>query len=198
MEYTEEEKKAIEILKEKSKDHGLWTDLGILHLGTLLSIIERQKKKIEELTVSNKELDKECDRLERKEVKMQKNIDRLNALDVKIFGMRNEKKLLREIASDYLELALKENELQYISGHPIDYIIDLFKSGYSLVNEDNYVPKQKIRNWIKILKEIKKPKDGVISKVTINTNDIVWEIKESFDYEIAQGMIGFLQNLLEE
>lgn len=198
MEYTEEEKKAIEILKEKSKDHGLWTDLGILHLGTLLSIIERQKKKIEELTVSNKELDKECDRLERKEVKMQKNIDRLNALDVKIFGMRNEKKLLREIASDYLELALKENELQYISGHPIDYIIDLFKSGYSLVNEEDYVSKERIRDNIKILKEIKKPKDGVISKVTIDIDNIVLELKEDLNYEIAQKMIKILQGLLGE
>ena len=45
--YTEKEKKAIEILKERVKDQIFWTDLGILNLGTLCSILEKQQKEIE-------------------------------------------------------------------------------------------------------------------------------------------------------
>lgn len=52
--YTEKEKKAIEILKERVKDQIFWTDLGILNLGTLCSILEKQQKEIKRLESKNK------------------------------------------------------------------------------------------------------------------------------------------------
>lgn len=195
--YTEKEKKAIEILKERVKDQIFWTDLGILNLGTLCSILEKQQKEIKELTVSNKELDKECSRLERKEVKMQKEIDRLKGLKVVISGMRSRKQLLKEIANDYLELVLKENKLQCISGHSIDYIIDLFEGGFALVDEEDYISKEKIRDLIKEFEKVT-PEDREVSKVTIDTSCITYEFKENLDYKIAQRMIKLLQDLLEE
>lgn len=195
--YTEKEKKAIEILKERVKDQIFWTDLGILNLGTLCSILEKQQKEIKELTVSNKELDKECSRLERKEVKMQKEIDRLKGLKVVIGGMRSGKQLLKEIANDYLELVLKENKLQCISGHSIDYIIDLFEGGFALVDEEDYISKEKIRDLIKEFEKVT-PEDREVSKVTIDTSCITYEFKENLDYKIAQRMIKLLQDLLEE
>lgn len=195
--YTEKEKKAIEILKERVKDQIFWTDLGILNLGTLCSILEKQQKEIKELTVSNKELDKECSRLERKEVKMQKEIDRLKGLKVVIGGMRSGKQLLKEIANDYLELVLKENKLQCISGYSIDYIIDLFERGFALVDEEDYISKEKIRDLIKEFEKVT-PEDREVSKVTIDTSSITYEFKENLDYKIAQRMIKLLQDLLEE
>ena len=154
MKYTEEVKKAIEAMNDKlDNDENSWFYYD--EIETIFDLLEKQRKEIKELTVSNKELDKECSRLERKEVKMQKEIDRLKGLKVVIGGMRSGKQLLKEIANDYLELVLKENKLQCISGHSIDYIIDLFERGFVLVDEEDYISKYKIREKIKELENQK-------------------------------------------
>lgn len=120
-------------------------------------LIEKQQKEIKELTVSNKELDKEldkeCSRLERKEVKMQKEIDRLKGQNVVINYMRSGKNLLSRIATDYAESTLREFELQSVSGYTIDFIIDLFKRGFVLVDEEDYISKEAIREKIKAIEE---------------------------------------------
>lgn len=157
MEYTEEEKEAIKeceslIKKEYYGDMYFYERRSIQ---IVLNLLQNKQKEIKELTVSNKELDKECSRLERKEVKMQKEIDRLKGIKVVIGGMRSGKQLLKEIANDYLELVLKENKLQCISGHSIDYIIDLFERGFVLVDEEDYISKEKIREKIKELENQK-------------------------------------------
>ena len=60
--------------------------------------------------------------------------------------MRSGKSLLRKIARDYTNLALKESELQCISGHSIDCIIDLFKRGYDLISEEEFERYKRIAN----------------------------------------------------
>lgn len=79
MGYTEEEKEVLKTILE-NKDKILRIDLPEETKNTLkiiINLLKKQQKEIKELTVSNQELDKECSRLERKEVKIQKDIERL-------------------------------------------------------------------------------------------------------------------------
>ena len=63
-----EEKKAVEHLKETSKDRIIIPlDDEIL---IAVYLIEKLQKENEELKISNKEIDKECSRLEKKEVEL--------------------------------------------------------------------------------------------------------------------------------
>ena len=105
MEYTKEEKKAIKNAKEFANTK--YGILSALEVKTLLNLIERQNKEIA----------------------------RLNLPDVVINDIGIGKNLLNRIATDYAETASKEIELQSVTGYTIDFIIDLFKRGFVLVNE---------------------------------------------------------------
>lgn len=105
MEYTKEEKKAIKNAKEFANTK--YGILSALEVKTLLNLIERQNKEIA----------------------------RLDGQNVVINYMRSGKNLLNRIAIDYAETASKEIELQSVTGYTIDFIIDLFKRGFVLVNE---------------------------------------------------------------
>ena len=69
----EEEKKAIETLKSwkdyniRNKNKLLEADKTIKVQETILNLINKLQKENEELTIRNKEVDKECSRLEAKE-----------------------------------------------------------------------------------------------------------------------------------
>lgn len=105
MEYTKEEKKAIKNAKEFANTK--YGILSALEVKTLLNLIERQNKEIA----------------------------RLDVPDVVINDIGIGNNLLNRIATDYAETASKEIELQSVSGYTIDFIIDLFKRGFVLVNE---------------------------------------------------------------
>lgn len=105
MEYTEEEKKAIKNAKEFANTK--YGILSALEVKTLLNLIERQNKEIA----------------------------RLDVPDVVINDIGIGNNLLNRIATDYAETASKEIELQSVTGYTIDFIIDLFKRGFVLVNE---------------------------------------------------------------
>lgn len=105
MEYTKEEKKAIKNAKEFANTK--YGILSALEVKTLLNLIERQNKEIA----------------------------RLDVPDVVINDIGIGKNLLNRIATDYAETASKEIELQSVTGYTIDFIIDLFKRGFVLVNE---------------------------------------------------------------
>lgn len=105
MEYTKEEKKAIKNAKEFANTK--YGILSALEVKTLLNLIERQNKEIA----------------------------RLDVPDVVINDIGIGKNLLNRITIDYAETASKEIELQSVSGYTIDFIIDLFKRGFVLVDE---------------------------------------------------------------
>lgn len=105
MEYTKEEKKAIKNAKEFANTK--YGILSALEVKTLLNLIERQNKEIA----------------------------RLDVPDVVINDIGIGNNLLNRIATDYAETASKEIELQSVTGYTIDFIIDLFKRGFVLVNE---------------------------------------------------------------
>lgn len=71
----EEERKAVEILntfelRRKTKNYKEISLEDSQSVGKILNLIEELQKENEELTISNKEIDKECNRLEEKEVKL--------------------------------------------------------------------------------------------------------------------------------
>ena len=109
MEYTEEEKKAIENVKIilNSNIRNPFLDDEADSIDILLNLIEKQNKEIA----------------------------RLDGQNVVINYMRSGKNLLSRIATDYAESTLRVFELQSVSGYTIDFIIDLFKRGFVLVNE---------------------------------------------------------------
>ena len=116
MNYTEEEKKAIETLANNNWEY--------------LDYMDNKKE--------YNDLKKAIEIVVNLAKKQQKKIKTLKAQKVMIYGMRSGKSLLRKIARDYTNLVLKESELQCISGHGIDYIIDLFKRGYIFVSEEEF------------------------------------------------------------
>lgn len=118
MEYTKEEKKAIKNAKEFANTK--YGILSALEVKTLLNLIERQNKEIA----------------------------RLNVPDVVINDIGIGNNLLNRIATDYAETASKEIELQSVTGYTIDFIIDLFKRGFVLVNEGEI--KDEIRKKVDI------------------------------------------------
>lgn len=118
MEYTKEEKKAIKNAKEFANTK--YGILSALEVKTLLNLIERQNKEIA----------------------------RLDVPDVVINDIGIGNNLLNRIATDYAETASKEIELQSVSGYTIDFIIDLFKRGFVLVNEGEI--KDEIRKKVDI------------------------------------------------
>lgn len=109
MEYTEEEKKAIENVKIilNSNIRNPFLDDEADSIDILLNLIEKQNKEIA----------------------------RLDGQNVVINYMRSGNNLLSRIATDYAESTLRVFELQSVSGYTIDFIIDLFKRGFVLVNE---------------------------------------------------------------
>lgn len=109
MKYTEEEKKAIENVKIilNSNIRNPFLDDEADSIDILLNLIERQNKEIA----------------------------RLDVPDVVINDIGIGNNLLNRIATDYAETASKEIELQSVTGYTIDFIIDLFKRGFVLVNE---------------------------------------------------------------
>ena len=109
MEYTEKEKKAIENVKIilNSNIRNPFLDDEADSIDILLNLIEKQNKEIA----------------------------RLDGQNVVINYMRSGKNLLSRIATDYAESTLRVFELQSVSGYTIDFIIDLFKRGFVLVNE---------------------------------------------------------------
>lgn len=123
--YTEKEKKAIKNAKEFANTK--YGILSALEVKILLNLIEKQNKEIA----------------------------RLDGQNVVINYMRGGKNLLSRIATDYAESTLREFELQSVSGHTIDFIIDLFKRGFVLVDEEDYISKEKIRDLIKELENQK-------------------------------------------
>lgn len=118
MEYTKEEKKAIKNAKEFANTK--YGILSALEVKTLLNLIERQNKEIA----------------------------RLDVPDVVINDIGIGNNLLNRIATDYAETASKEIELQSVTGYTIDFIIDLFKRGFVLVNEGEI--KDEIRKKVDI------------------------------------------------
>ena len=124
MHYTKEEKKAIETLANNNWEY--------------LDYIDNDKE--------YKDLKKSIEIVVNLAKKQQKEIKILKAQKVVIYGMRSGKSLLRKIARDYTNLALKESELQCISGHSIDCIIDLFKRGYDLISEEEFERYKRIAN----------------------------------------------------
>ena len=110
MEYTEEEKKAIEFLKiqlNSTTHEGCYKIFHEEATATVLNLLEKQRKEIA----------------------------RLDVQDVVINDIGIGNNLLNRIATDYAETASKEIELQSVTGYTIDFIIDLFKRGFVLVNE---------------------------------------------------------------
>ena len=105
MEYTKKEKKAIKNAKEFANTK--YGILSALEVKILLNLIEKQNKEIA----------------------------RLDGQNVVINDIGIGKNLLNRIAIDYAETASKEIELQSVTGYTIDFIIDLFKRGFVLVNE---------------------------------------------------------------
>ena len=118
MEYTKKEKKAIKNAKEFANTK--YGILSALEVKTLLNLIERQNKEIA----------------------------RLDVPDVVINDIGIGNNLLNRIATDYAETASKEIELQSVTGYTIDFIIDLFKRGFVLVNEGEI--KDEIRKKVDI------------------------------------------------
>lgn len=118
MEYTKEEKKAIKNAKEFANTK--YGILSALEVKTLLNLVERQNKEIA----------------------------RLDVPDVVINDIGIGNNLLNRIAIDYVETASKEIELQSVTGYTIDFIIDLFKRGFVLVNEGEI--KDEIRKKVDI------------------------------------------------
>ena len=110
MEYTEKEKRAIENIKIilNSNIRNPFLDDEADSIDILLNLIEKQNKEIA----------------------------RLDGQNVVINHMRSGKNLLSRIATDYAESTLRVFELQSVSGYTIDFIIDLFKRGFVLVNEE--------------------------------------------------------------
>lgn len=156
MEYTEEEKKAIEeainnilrgndiesamLILEKCTLNGLVLVSGRINISKLavrqvLNFLTEYKEKgyldvvREKVSVKN-ELFEKNNLIE----KQQKEIERLGGLNI----VRSGKNLLSKITSDYVESASKEIELQSVSGYTIDFVIDLFKRGFVLVNEKEF------------------------------------------------------------
>lgn len=123
MKYTEEVNKAIKNAKEFANTK--YGILSALEVKILLNLIEKQNKEIA----------------------------RLDGQNVVINYMRSGKNLLSRIATDYAESTLRVFELQSVSGYTIDFIIDLFKRGFVLVDEEDYISKEKIREKIKELKD---------------------------------------------
>lgn len=106
MKYTEEVNKAIEAMKNKlDNDENSWFYYD--EIETIFDLLEKQNKEIA----------------------------RLDVPDVVINDIGIGNNLLNRIATDYAETASKEIELQSVSGYTIDFIIDLFKRGFVLVNE---------------------------------------------------------------
>lgn len=118
MEYTKKEKKAIKNAKEFANTK--YGILSALEVKILLNLIEKQNKEIA----------------------------RLDVPDVVINDIGIGNNLLNRIATDYAETASKEIELQSVTGYTIDFIIDLFKRGFVLVNEGEI--KDEIRKKVDI------------------------------------------------
>lgn len=166
MEYTKEEKKAIKNAKEFANTK--YGILSALEVKTLLNLIERQNKEIA----------------------------RLDGQNVVINDIGIGKNLLNRIAIDYAETASKEIELQSVTGYTIDFIIDLFKRGFVLVNEEDYISKEKIREKIKELEQVKYDEGKYDEKNSIY--GYIYEFSKSYEYEVAQIIIKILKELLGE
>lgn len=144
MKYTEEVKKAIEAMKDKlDNDDNSWFYYD--EIETIFDLLEKQNKEIE----------------------------RLDVPDVVINDIGIGNNLLNRIATDYAETASKEIELQSVSGYTIDFIIDLFKRGFVLVNEREI--KDKIR------KKVDTFFDNIIFAKDIN------ELKQALKEELLGG-----------
>ena len=143
MEYTKKEKKAIKNAKEFANTK--YGILSALEVKTLLNLIERQNKEIA----------------------------RLDVPDVVINDIGIGNNLLNRIATDYAETASKEIELQSVTGYTIDFIIDLFKRGFVLVNEGEI--KDEIRKRVDIFF------DNLIFAKDIN------ELKQALKEELLGG-----------
>lgn len=145
MEYTKKEKKAIKNAKEFANTK--YGILSALEVKTLLNLIERQNKEIA----------------------------RLDVPDVVINDIGIGNNLLNRIATDYAETASKEIELQSVTGYTIDFIIDLFKRGFVLVNEGEI--KDEIRKKVDIFF------DNLIFAKDIN------ELKQALKEELLGGQV---------
>lgn len=145
MEYTKKEKKAIKNAKEFANTK--YGILSALEVKTLLNLIERQNKEIA----------------------------RLDVPDVVINDIGIGNNLLNRIATDYAETASKEIELQSVTGYTIDFIIDLFKRGFVLVNEGEI--KDEIRKRVDIFF------DNLIFAKDIN------ELKQALKEELLGGQV---------
>ena len=132
MEYTKKEKKAIKNAKEFANTK--YGILSALEVKILLNLIEKQNKEIA----------------------------RLDGQNVVINYMRSGNNLLSRIATDYAESTLRVFELQSVSGYTIDFIIDLFKRGFVLVDEEDYISKEAIREKIKELENIEIDYDNLV------------------------------------
>ena len=170
MEYTEEEKKAIENVKIilNSNIRNPFLDDEADSIDILLNLIEKQNKEIA----------------------------RLDGQNVVINYMRSGKNLLSRIATDYAESTLRVFELQSVSGYTIDFIIDLFKRGFVLVNEEDYISKEAIREKIKELEQVKYDEGKYDEKNSIY--GYIYEFSKSYEYEVAQIIIKILKELLGE
>lgn len=143
---TEEEKKAIETLKSwkdyniRNKNKLLEADKIIKVQETILNLINKLQKENEELTISNKEIDKECSRLEAKE--KSRNIEPVLINNKMYFIDKNlYEDLLNDIKSNYIPTQKIKDKIEELNKvHNAEELEDiLWRENYTITELVQYV-----------------------------------------------------------